>query len=90
MIARLKAWWDRKITLLVCKLCGHCGEKTIEVYEQRHVVKNYVYVNDEPVFVKPFTESHIYGKHRCGACGTIFLGFIVKEHAINDKPHGTS
>jgi len=76
------------MTRLGCKLYGHIGGKTIETYRKGLLIKNYKTVAGKIVFVKPYQSTVITGKHRCAACGAIYLGDIVIEHTYNDKPHG--
>lgn len=88
LIDKALDWWNRTMTRLGCRLYGHIGGKTIEVYSRGLLIKNYRTVAGKSVFVKPYRSTVITGKHRCAACGAIYIGNIVTEHAVNDKPHG--
>lgn len=87
LIDKALNWWNNTMARMGCKLYGHIGGNTIEVYSRGLFIKNYRTVAGKIVFVEPYKSTVITGKHRCAACGALFIGNIVTEHAVNDKPH---
>jgi hypothetical protein len=88
LIMTLLAWLDKRITRWVCNRYGHQGAKTIEVYHTILCVKNWRLIRKKLVFVHPYKQIRVNGKHKCTHCGAVFLGVIVKEESFHDKPHG--
>jgi hypothetical protein len=84
---KLENWLDHKLHKIRCRLYGHCGVKTIEVYSISKRIKNYVMVGGKFFSTHNYIEKRISGKHRCSACGCIFIDVIVKCEQFNDKPH---
>lgn len=89
LIDKALDWWNKTMARLGCKMYGHVGTHTIEIYSRGLLIKNYRSVSGKIIFVEPYKSTVVTGKHRCGACGATFIGNIVKEEICNDKPHGT-
>jgi len=83
------AWLDKRITRWVCNRYGHQGAKTIETYQVTTRIKNWGFIGKNLVIVQPYKQFLVHGKHKCTHCGTVFVGIIVKEESLHDKPHGT-
>jgi len=79
----IKNWMRR----LKCRLKGHPSAVTIETYQVTIRVKNWVTLGKNLVFVPPYKQFFINGKHKCTKCGVTFLGIIVKEESFHNKPH---
>jgi hypothetical protein len=82
------AWLDKRITRWGCNRYGHQGVKTIETHQVTIRVKNWVSLGKNLVFVPPYKQFFINGKHKCTKCGVTFIGIIVKEEIFHDNLHG--
>ncbi len=89
LIATFRDWLVDVITRRRCKLYGHPVVKTIETYRTEVRIKNWMVIGKKIVIIKPYKQIIIDGKHKCTACGTVFVGVIVKDEILHDEPHDT-
>jgi hypothetical protein len=85
LIRFIRDWWNRKLTKIGCKIHGHCGVVTIESYFAVIQLKNWRVVGKKNLTTHPYWRFSINGKHKCTACGEVFLGVIVKEEQFHDN-----
>lgn len=87
LIKTIRGWWDKKVAKWGCKKYGHCGVTTIETYHIVTQVKNFLMFGGKIFFIPPYKQYRIEGKHKCTACGAVFIGVIVKDEHLHNNRH---
>ncbi len=79
IVNKLLEWCHKKVDKLTCKIHGHQGLTLIEEYSRKKRLKIFKNNNLKKLSMCPVKMEYlIWGKIKCGTCGCVFIGNIVK------------